>query len=118
MSFEESLRRITNNMEDSLGVALVGMDGIVVEEHKRDLLLDLDSLSAEYCSLIKNLGKTADSQSMGIMQELSVVADKSTIILKRINEEYFLLLVVGSDGNFGKGRFLMRREMYYLEKEL
>ncbi|HEX9756725.1 MAG TPA: roadblock/LC7 domain-containing protein [Nitrospiria bacterium] len=118
MSFEESLRRITNNMEDSMGVALVGMDGIVVEEHKRDPLLDLHSLGAEYCSVIKGLEKTSDSLSMGVMRELSVVAEKSTVLLKRINDEYFLLLVVGSDGNFGKGRFLMKKELYHLEKEL
>ncbi len=118
MSFDESLRRIANNMEESLGVALVGMDGIVVEEHKKDPLLDLHSLGAEYCTAIRNLEKTSDSLSLGVMRELSIVAEKSTILLKRINDDYFLILVIGSDGNFGKGRFLMKKEIFQLEKEL
>jgi predicted regulator of Ras-like GTPase activity (Roadblock/LC7/MglB family) len=86
MSFAESLRRITNNMEDALGIALVGMDGIVVEEHKKDPLLDLQSLGAEYCTVLRNVEKASESLAMGVLREFSVVAEKSTLLLKRINE--------------------------------
>lgn len=118
MSFEESLRRVTNNIEDSLGVAMVGMDGMVVEEHKKDPLLDLQSLGAEYCAVIKDIERVSSSLGLGSGREISVVTDKAIVILKKINEEYFLLLVLGSEGNFGKGRFLLKREIAFLEKEL
>lgn len=118
MSFDESLRRITNNIEDSLGIAMVGMDGIVVEEHKKDPLLDLQSLGAEYCAVIKDVERASASLGLGSGKEISVITDKAIIILNRINEEYFLLLVLGSEGNFGKGRFLLKKEIAFLEKEL
>lgn len=118
MSFDESLRRVTNNIEDSLGIAMVGMDGIVVEEHKKDPLLDLQSLGAEYCAVIKDIERASSSLGLGSSKEISVITDKTIIVLNRINEDYFLLLVLGSEGNFGKGRFLLKREIAFIEKEL
>ena len=37
MGFTDSLRGIMEELEDAKGVALVGMDGIIVEEQKREL---------------------------------------------------------------------------------
>ena len=41
MSFTEILRRIMKDLKEAQGIALVGMDGIVVEEQKQDSSLDL-----------------------------------------------------------------------------
>ena len=118
MSLMESLRRITNNLEDVLGVALVGMDGIVVEEHKRDGLLDLHSLGAEVSTLMRHVDSMGEGSQFGEMQEISAQADHGTILIRKINSEYFLLLAISAGGNFGKARFLLRREVAGLEKEL
>ncbi len=118
MSFDESLRRIINNIEDAMGIALVGMDGIVVEEHKKDPLLDLQSVGAECCTIVKEVEKVADSLNLGGTDDISFGTEKATILVRRINKDYFLVLAIGSDGNFGKGRYLIRREIPNLEKEL
>jgi predicted regulator of Ras-like GTPase activity (Roadblock/LC7/MglB family) len=118
VSFVENLRKISNNLEDSLGVALVGMDGIVVEEHRRDNLLDLSALAAEFSAVLRQLEEVSEGLHFGQAQELCVLADKGLILIKKINPEYFLLLVIHSEGNFGKGRYLLRREVAHLEKEL
>ena len=47
-----------------------------------------------------------------------VFTDKAIVMLKGINKEYFILFAIKPDGNIGKGRFLLRREMPKLEKEL
>ena len=118
MSFVENLRRVTNNLEDCLGIALIGMDGIVVEEHRRDNLLDLSALAAEFSAILRQLEEVSEGLQFGQSHELCVLADKGLILIKKINAEYFLLLVIHSDGNFGKGRYLLRREVAQLEKEL
>jgi predicted regulator of Ras-like GTPase activity (Roadblock/LC7/MglB family) len=118
VSFVENLRRISNNLEDSLGVALVGMDGIVVEEHRRDNLLDLSALAAEFSALLRQIEEISEGLHFGLAQEICVLADKGLILIRKVNPEYFLLLVIHSDGNFGKGRYLLRREIAQLEKEL
>ena len=118
MSFVENLRKITNNLEDALGVALVGMDGIVVEEHRRDTLLDLPTLAAEFSTVLRKIEEITESLPFGPSQELCVLGDKGLILIKKVNSDYFLLLVIHAEGNFGKGRFLLKREVAQLEKEL
>jgi predicted regulator of Ras-like GTPase activity (Roadblock/LC7/MglB family) len=118
MGFAESLKRVMAGAEDALGVAMVGMDGIVVDEQKRDGDLDLQSLGAEYCGLMKTVEKTSSTLSLGMARELSIVSEKGMVIVRRINPDYFLLLVMHPEGNFGKGRFLLRREIASLEKEV
>ena len=118
MSFTDSLRRVIHELEEAQGVALVGTDGIVVEEQKRDKALDLQSLGAEYCSVLKTADKGTSSMDLGSLEELSVQTDKALVLIRRIHEEYFLLLVIRKDGNFGKGRYLMRREGAGLKSEL
>jgi predicted regulator of Ras-like GTPase activity (Roadblock/LC7/MglB family) len=118
MSFDESLRRIVNNIEDASGIALVGMDGIVVEEHKKDPMLDLPSVGAECCTIVKEVEKVAESLRLGSMDDLSFATEKGMILIRRINRDYFLVLAIGSEGNFGKGRYLIKREIPILEKEL
>lgn len=118
MNLVESLRRINNNLDDALGVALAGMDGIVVEEHKRDGLLDLNAMAAEFSGILKQLEGVARNIQLNGISELCVLADSGMTLVRKINEEYFLLLVISPEGNFGKGRFLLRREVARLEKEL
>lgn len=118
MSFVERLRRISNNLEDILGVALVGMDGVMVEGHKRDSLLDLEVLAAETSTLMRHVQAVGESIQFGEGQELSILASSGVILMRRVSPEYFLLMVVSSEGNFGKARFLLRREAAGLEKEL
>ncbi|MFQ5456268.1 MAG: roadblock/LC7 domain-containing protein [Nitrospirota bacterium] len=117
MSFEDSLKRVIEGIgEDSLGIALVGTDGIVVEEYKKDLLLDIQALGAEYCTFLKETDKI--SLNSGLTEELTVTNDNVIIILKRISEDYFLILVIRAGGNFGKSRFLLKRESAVLKDEL
>jgi len=118
MSFVESLRRVTNNLKDSKGIALVGMDGIVVEEHKKDPNLDFQSLGAEYSSVMREVQRVNSSLQVGDLKEVSVLTDKVIVISRQLSKEYFLVLVVEPEGNLGKGRFLIRREIATLEKEL
>jgi len=118
VSFVENLRKITNNLEDALGIALVGMDGIVVEEHRRDTLLDLPALAAEFSAVLRQIEDITESLHFGRSQELCVLGDKGLILVKKINSDYFLLLVIHAEGNFGKGRYLLKREVAQLEREL
>ncbi len=118
MSFVENLRRITNNLEDVMGVALAGMDGIVVEEHKRDSLIDFHVLAAEASGLMRHVDVMGESIQFGEGKELSVLASGGMILIKKVSSEYFLLMAVSSEGNYGKARYLLRREGAVLEKEL
>jgi len=52
------------------------------------------------------------------MEEISIRTDRFIIIIRVLNSEYFVALIINRDGNFGKGRYLMTRESYNLIEAL
>lgn len=118
MSLTESLREIMEGLEGARGIALVGMDGIVVDEQKRDPVVDLQSLGAEWCAILRQAEKGISPAEAGTMEEISVIAEKAVIVSRRVHEGYFILLVIDKDGNFGKGRYLLRKAEIQLRGEL
>ena len=118
MSLAESLQRVIRDLEEAGGVAIVGMDGIVVEERKRDPQIDLQVIGAEFSGLFKSAGTLSESVEFGAVSELMTTAERSVVILRRVTAEYFMVLVIRPDGNLGKARFLLRRAGSQLKTEL
>lgn len=108
MSFTEVLKYVTSSVKGAKGAAVVGMDGIIVESHIETSGVDLPSVSAEYGNILKEVENASKSLKMGSPAEVSVVTESSDLIMRKINDDYFIALVLSPDGNFGKGRFLMR----------
>ena len=54
----------------------------------------------------------------GPLEQLTLASDRAATILCRVTEEYYLLLLLARDGNFGRGRFELRKAAAALEKEL
>ena len=118
MSFTESLERIADKVDDLLGVAIVDSEGIMIQEVKPDSSFDLMSLVAEYSAFVKAADKASVSTDIGFSHEVTVTTETITIIIKKINPEYFLFLAAETDKNVGKGRFFMKREAYALAEDL
>jgi len=118
MTLAENLQHMMQQLEETSGVAIVGMDGIVVEEQKRDDQLDLQAIGAEFSALLKSAGKVCESVDWGGVEELVTSAAHFVVVLRLVTPEYFLILVMPHDGNLGKARFLLRRTGLQLKKEL
>jgi predicted regulator of Ras-like GTPase activity (Roadblock/LC7/MglB family) len=117
MSFSDILKQVVNGTEGALGALVVGLDGISVEEFSVSSEIDLQSMTVEYSSLLKEIEKGSQTADMGSTKEVTVIADKAMIMLRRLNNEYFFVLVMKPEGNFGKGRFLLRMSVPKLLKE-
>jgi predicted regulator of Ras-like GTPase activity (Roadblock/LC7/MglB family) len=117
MPFADILKDVVNGTEGALGALVVGVDGIPVEEYSTAPDLDLQSMTVEYSTLLKEIEKGSQSAQLGTTKEVTVMADKALIMLRRLNEEYFMVLIIRPEGNFGKGRFLLRMSVPKLLKE-
>ena len=117
MSFSDIMKQVVNGTEGALGALVVGLDGIPVEEFSVSSEIDLQSMTVEYSSLLKEIEKGSQTADMGSTKEVTVIADKAMIMLRRLNNEYFFVLVMKPEGNFGKGRFLLRMSVPKLLKE-
>lgn len=118
MSLSDTLQHVIQDFEEARGAALVGMDGIVVDEQKLDGQLDLQALGAEFSGLLKTAGKLGESVGFGGIIELVTSAEHSVVILRQVTADYFLILVIQADGNMGKARFLVRKAAALLKSDL
>ncbi len=117
MAFAQILQEVVNDTDGALGALIVGIDGIPVEEFAITKELDLQSMTVEYSTLLKEIEKGSQAAQLGSTKEVTVLADKAMIMLRRLNDEYFMVLIIKPDGNFGKGRFLLRMSVPKLLRE-
>ncbi len=117
MPFSDILKNVVHGTEGALGALVVGLDGIPVEEYSVSSELDIQSMTVEYSALLKEIEKGSQAAQLGSTNEVTVIADKAMIMLRRLNEEYFFVLIIKPGGNFGKGRFLLRMSVPKLLKE-
>jgi predicted regulator of Ras-like GTPase activity (Roadblock/LC7/MglB family) len=54
----------------------------------------------------------------GEVQQLSLTTDRVTLMVSSVTPDYYLLLVLGPGGNYGRARFELRRARLLLEKDL
>jgi predicted regulator of Ras-like GTPase activity (Roadblock/LC7/MglB family) len=117
--FSEILQRIVEETGGGIGAVLMGYDGISIDQYfAPDEELDLQMVVVEYSNVLKEIRKTADILSLGDMEEISIRTDRFIIVIRILNDEYFVAMVINRDGNFGKGRYLMTREGFNLIEAL
>jgi predicted regulator of Ras-like GTPase activity (Roadblock/LC7/MglB family) len=109
--FSKILQRIVEETGGGIGAVLMGYDGIAIDQFfSPDEEIDLHMVVVEYSNVLKEIRKTAEILSLGEMEEISIRTDRFIIVIRMLNEEYFVALIISRDGNFGKGRYLITRE--------
>ncbi|HEV8578520.1 MAG TPA: roadblock/LC7 domain-containing protein [Thermoanaerobaculia bacterium] len=116
--FLDQLSRISNQIDGALALSLVARDGIPVESVSADPELDLDVLAAELIAQVRSITENHRELDVGEVQQLSVTTDRLTLMVSAVAADYYLLLVLGPDGNYGRARFELRRARLLLEGDL
>lgn len=119
MSYKQALKTITESVGGGLAAIIMGYDGIPIDEYLVDTTqFDLQLLTVEYANLLRNIRSTVDLLENGVMEEVSIATDRLRVLVRVINEQFFLVLVITADGNYGKGRYLLSREALILKDDL
>jgi len=116
--FLDQLSRISNRIDGAVALSLVAKDGIPVESVSSDPDLDLEVLAAELVAQARSISENHRELDVGEVQQLSVMTDRLTLMVSSVAADYYLLLVLGPEGNYGKARFELRRARLLLEEEL
>jgi predicted regulator of Ras-like GTPase activity (Roadblock/LC7/MglB family) len=117
--FKEPLMKVVDNVEGGLAGLIMGFDGIAVESYTRDGgKVDINTVGMEFSFILTQVRKAAEILEIGSAHEVAIRAEKLTIVIRVLNNEYFLALALTPDGNFGKGRYLMRVVAPRLQAEL
>ncbi len=115
--FREVLRDIADRVEGTLAVSLIGLDGIAVETINDDSV-PLEAMGAEFGGFVKSVRVTNTELDTGEVLQFSLVTEKYIAFLSAVTSDYYVLLVLRPDGNYGRARFELARAKHLLRDEL
>jgi predicted regulator of Ras-like GTPase activity (Roadblock/LC7/MglB family) len=115
--FKNVLQGISDRVEGTLAVSLIGLDGIAIDTINRDAI-PLDVLGAEFGGFIKSIRLSNTDLNTGEVEQFSLVTEKYTTFLSAVTPEYFVILVLRPDGNYGRARFELAKAKHLLRDEL
>ncbi len=106
--FGSILEETVKDVKGGRAAILMGFDGIAVDSWAGDMESDIETIGMEFSVLLKEVRNAAQQLETGAASELTIRTDKLSTILRVVNNDYFLALAVDSEGNIGKGRYLLR----------
>jgi predicted regulator of Ras-like GTPase activity (Roadblock/LC7/MglB family) len=126
MSFETILQQIVDECGGGLSAALMGLDGIPIEQVRASVAIDgpdplrgdVTSAGIEFGRIIGDMTKASDSLGTGSLEEAVVSLERVRLIFRSIEDDLILVLALKPDGNLGKARYLIRRSLIALREEL
>lgn len=117
--FNEILNNIVQQCPGCIGAVVMGFDGIGIEqvtvEHAE---LDLNLVGIEFSHVITEIRSASEMLRVGELHELSIKSEHFYFIIRPVTADYFIALVMKSDGNVGKGRYLLLRDLFTLKQAL
>jgi len=118
MGLRGSLQEIVEKVGGGVGALIMGYDGIPIEEYILASDFDVQLMAVEYVNVMKEVKRSLDVLKTGDLEEILISTEQSRIIIRSICEDYFIMLTLNADGNYGKGRYLLKREIPRLREEL
>ncbi len=119
MGFREHLQDVCKSCDGAVACSLMGVDGIEVDTHvEGENPVDVKSLLIEYSGLFRTAREASEAHEAGGVAELSIATDKILTVARLVSPEYFMVVALTPDGNFGKARYLLRVTAPKLRSEL
>lgn len=117
--FKDALRDIVEQTDGGIAGILMDSSGIAVDSYSKDgAPFDINNVGIEFGVVLGQIKKAAEMLEAGATQEIAVGTDKMITVIRMLGDSYFLALAISPEGNFGKGRYLMRTAAPKLLAEL
>lgn len=109
MDFNEVVANIVESVHGGLAAVIMASDGIAVADYvKPGESLDIQTLGVEYSGVLSEMKKASEVLEAGKLEEVTICSESLTFIIRLITDEYFIALALSPEGNYGKGRYLVR----------
>ncbi len=109
MVFGEIIMDVVEKVEGGVAGVIMGVDGIAVDNYiKGGASLEIQSVGAEYAVIVEQIKRVSEMLKSGKLKEITIFSEGFILIIHSINEDYFAALALKPEGNYGKGRYLLR----------
>jgi predicted regulator of Ras-like GTPase activity (Roadblock/LC7/MglB family) len=117
--FKETLQVVVDGTEGGLAGLLMDFEGLPLESYSREnSLFDIEAVGAEVSVVVKAIQRASEMLEAGDTREVAFKSAKMVTLIRVLNENYFIALTMDPDGNFGKGRYMLRLAAPKLLEEL
>ncbi len=130
MNFDAILRAIVEECGGGIGAALMSNDGIPIEEYTSGRSsgasaagdfgrpVEAGTAGVEFGRTLMDIRRASDALGGGPLEETIIRVKGFMLIFEPIDDEIFLVLALTPDGNLGKARYLIRRHVEGIRREI
>ena len=117
--FQENLKRLVAETEGGVAGLLMGFDGIAVDHYTVPTSgVDINTVGMEFSFILTQIRKATEILEVGGVSEVAIRCENLTIIIRVVSKDYFIAIALKPEGNFGKGRYLLRVLAPKMQSEL
>jgi predicted regulator of Ras-like GTPase activity (Roadblock/LC7/MglB family) len=117
--FKEALKTVVDGTDGGIAGLLMDFEGIPVESYTAEgQTFDIETVGAEVSVVVKALQRASEMLEAGDAREVAFQSEKLVTLIRVINSTYFVAMAMRPEGNFGKGRYLLRLAAPKLAEEL
>lgn len=116
--FLERLSAVADRVDGAVAVSLIADDGIPIESVSASPNLDLEAAAAELVAMARSISQEQRELDAGVLRQFTVVGSRSTMLLSRLADRFWLLAVLTPEASVGRARFELRRAELQFEDDL
>ena len=117
--FKEALQEIVDETDGGIAGLLMDSSGIALESYSKDNApFDITTIGIEFSVVVGSIKRATQMLEAGAAHEIAIGTDRMITLIRMLNDSYFLALALVPEGNYGKGRYLMRTAAPKLLAEL
>lgn len=105
---KDTLKSIVDKIPGARGAILMGFDGIAVEQYDVDGGVDLEGIATEFSFRFVELLKASKALDLGTLSDITIKAERGTLLVRCLSEEFFTIVLLADSKSFGKGRWVLR----------
>ncbi|MDD2542338.1 MAG: roadblock/LC7 domain-containing protein [Desulfuromonadaceae bacterium] len=119
MSLKDALNKIVQSVDGSLAAIIMAYDGIPIDEVSVEQSeFDMQLLSVEYATVLKEIKRAVEIIKMGDLEEVSISTTRTCLVVRVLNDDLFAALIMSRGGNIGKGRYMLKLKSFEVLQEL
>jgi predicted regulator of Ras-like GTPase activity (Roadblock/LC7/MglB family) len=94
-------------------LVVFGPDGSVLSQASSDPYFSSEAFISEYAMFLRIARRTAEDTAMGDPEEYILVSHPGLILIRRLPEDHFAVLVASPEGQVGRLRYELKRSLLY-----
>ena len=118
MNFKDLLTALLDRIDGSTAAFFCGTDGIGVENVTYSQDVETAVTEVEVATALKVITDVSGNLDFGLVSSVIIETQKTTIVVEKIQNDYFLCVLLKKDANLGRGRLELKKLAAKINREL